>query len=165
MNFSKTLFALSFVSVVFVAACAGTLDRPERFTGTVAPDASAVDLGDSAVSNDAASACPDVPQTVFATNCGGSGCHGPMNPASKLDLLSPNVASRVVGVPALIGGLLVDPAHPEKSQMYVKLTAMASGLRMPTGRVLDDATIACVLSWAKSVATAPKPDLSERMPV
>ena len=122
----------------FAAACAGTLENRDQF----------LDGGDGGTP----SACPDVPQTVFTPTCGTAGCHAAIHPQSGLDLASPNVASRLVGVVATSGGLLVDPAHPEQSLVYRKLEVGAPGSRMPIGRVLDDATIACVLSWVESVS-------------
>lgn len=127
--------------VVAGAACAGTLENREQFVD-----------GDGGADASPASQCPDVPSVVLAPTCGTAGCHAPPTPQSALDLVSPNVASRVVGVAARSGGLLVDPDHPEQSLIYRKLRPGAPGSRMPIGRVLDDATIACVLSWAEGVS-------------
>jgi hypothetical protein len=97
--------------------------------------------------------CPDVP-TMFVETCGVAGCHDATTKAEALDLASPGVASRLVGVAAAEGaGLLIDPTTPARSVVYTKLLANPPfGARMPTGTPLDDATIQCVLAW---VATAP----------
>ena len=69
--------------------------------------------------------------------------------SQNLDLQSPGVAARLVGVAASGGGLLIDPTDPSQSVVYTKLTATPPfGSRMPLGMVpLDDAMLACVLSW------------------
>jgi hypothetical protein len=122
-------------------ACAGTLDDPARFEPHAATDAG--------VSEGAAAPCPDIPKDVFATTCSTAGCHGTVDRAQGLDLQSPNVASRLVNVHAMGGGVLVDPANANQSVIYTKvLSAPPFGGRMPIGKPpLDDATVACVLSW------------------
>jgi hypothetical protein len=127
-------------------ACPGTLSDLAAFEGA------GVDAGATA---DAAptAACPDVP-TVFVQSCGVAGCHDATTKAEALDLASPDVAARLVGVLAVEGnGLLIDPTSPGASVVYTKLTATPPfGGRMPTGTPLDDATIQCVLSWVTSEA-------------
>jgi hypothetical protein len=88
-------------------------------------------------------------------SCGVAGCHDATTKAEALDLASPDVAARLVGVLAVEGnGLLIDPASPGASVVYTKLTATPPfGGRMPTGTPLDDATIQCVLSWVTSEAS------------
>lgn len=133
-------------AVVLATACAGTLDNRDQFlTGDAA------DSGVAAPPPAPPSACGDVPQSVFAKSCASAGCHAATHPQSGLDLASPNVAARLVGVPAVTGGVLVDPAHPEQSTMYRRLLANAPGPRMPVGTPLDDATTACVLAWAQTL--------------
>ena len=134
--------------VVAATACAGTLDNRDQFFTIDHPDGG---TGQDAAP-DGGPSCPDVPQAVFTASCATAGCHAAANPQSGLDLASPNVAKRLVGVPAASGGFLVDPAHPEQSMIYRKLKAGAPGARMPIGAPLDDATIACVLSWAQGLA-------------
>jgi hypothetical protein len=120
--------------VSLVAACVGcpaSLEDPGRFADVVGP-------------------CPDVPQDVFIKVCSTAGCHNPVDKMLGLDLQSPDVASRLVGVPAMGGpGLLVDPSSPSSSILYTKLTATPPfGARMPFSESpLPDATIACVLQW------------------
>jgi hypothetical protein len=121
--------------VSVVAACVGcpaSLEDPGRFTDA---------LGGP---------CPDVPQDVFIKVCSTSGCHSAVDKMLGLDLQSPDVASRLVGVNAMGGpGLLVDPSSPSTSILYTKLTATPPfGARMPFAEApLPDATIACVLQW------------------
>jgi hypothetical protein len=133
------------------AGCPGTLEDPERF---LAADGGLIAQGQPAdeggISGEGGgSNCPDVPQTL-STTCTGAGCHNAMDKAQGLDLQSPNLASRLVGVQATEGpGLLIDPSNPSASVLYLKVTGSPPfGSRMPQGRApLDDATIACVLAW------------------
>jgi hypothetical protein len=142
--------------------CAGTLDDPAAYE---LPDAGGAGIGDDAATADAgatpegsAPACPDVP-TVFAQSCGTGGCHDATTKAEALDLTSPNVAARLVGVAAVEGaGLLIDPSTPAKSVVYTKLLSSPPfGARMPTTKPLDDATTQCVLAWVTSQASAKLP--------
>jgi hypothetical protein len=94
--------------------------------------------------------CADVPQNIFIPTCASGPCHNPQTDAQHLDLQSPNLAMRLVGVPATEGpGLLIDPASPSDSVLYTKLSAAPPfGVRMPSGKTpLDSADIACVLAW------------------
>jgi hypothetical protein len=122
-------------AVAIVAACVGcpgSLEDPGRFSS-------------------ATGACGDVPTTVFQNNCSATaGCHSSTDKQMGLDLQSPNVASRLIGIKSVGGtGLLVDPSNPSASVLYTKLTASPPfGARMPFGEpALDQATIACVLQW------------------
>jgi hypothetical protein len=121
--------------VSFVATCIGcpaNLEDPARFSDATGP-------------------CQDlVPQEVFVKVCSTPGCHSAVDKMLGLDLQSPGVASRLIGVHAVGGtGLLIDPSNPAMSVLYTKLTANPPfGVRMPFTRPpLDDATIACVLQW------------------
>lgn len=100
--------------------------------------------------------CGDVPKSVLLPTCGPQGCHGGKKPASMLDLASPDVASRVVGVPGFAcKTVLADPQDAKNSLLYTKIaTAVPTcGGRMPLGiDPLDDATIACVADWIASLA-------------
>jgi hypothetical protein len=112
-------------------ACPGSLDDPGRFSW---------DGG----------GCADAPTAIFAVTCTDSQCHTTMYKAQGLDLQSPDVAARLVGVAATGGaGLLVDPMSPAQSVLYTKLSfSPPFGSQMPLGKTpLDDATVACVLAW------------------
>jgi hypothetical protein len=132
------------------ADCPGTLDDPGAFLDA-AHDA-AGPAADAGVPEDPS--CPDVPQSVFLPNCTSAGCHNAQSKIQGLDLQSPDVASRLVGVPATEGpGLLIDPSAPQSSVLYLKLTPMPPfGARMPLAGMIDDATIACVLAWVTEQA-------------
>lgn len=138
---------------VALASCAGTLEDPDRFreTGSLGTQPRADGDGGGA----AGPSCPDVPQTVLSSaSCAASGCHAPPLAAASLDLASPGVAGRLVGVAAKSGGLLIDPAGVEQSVLYKRLLPDGSP-RMPIGQPLDDATIACVRTWISSLGTTP----------
>ncbi len=115
---------------LIVSGCAGRLADPERF---------------------AQSSC-DAPAEILVPVCGG--CH---TPSSVLDLVSPDLESRLVGVAARGGpGLLVDPANPDASVLFTKVTSTPPfGRQMPLGASLAPADQGCVQSWVVSVATAP----------
>lgn len=148
-----TLFVLLSVGAI-VAACAGTLEHPERFT-SVSPD---LPEGGTAP---AARVCADVPTTVLAPRCATAGCHAAINPAGSLDLTSPGLAARLVGVSAKTGGLLVDLAAPEQSVMYTRVQPTAPG-RMPvSGDPLNDATVTCLLAWMRGLELAALPSAQD----
>jgi hypothetical protein len=132
------------------AGCAGSLEEPEMFM----PRADAGSPVEATVEAAAAPSCPDVP-TLFAKTCGTTGCHDATTKIESLDLVSPGLASRLVGVPSVEGvGLLIDPSTPSKSVLYTKLLPnVPFGARMPAGGSLDANTIQCALAWITSEAT------------
>jgi hypothetical protein len=143
----------SWSMLIALGACSAPVDNPARPTVDAATGGDAAP-GDDALAPDASDSgtgCPDVPQEVIAARCATSGCHSAADKAQGLDLQSPDLAARLVGVAATetTGFLLIDPAAPENSAVYAKLTAAPPyGARMPLGRTaLDDATLACVLAW------------------
>jgi hypothetical protein len=127
---------------------------------TMQTDAGA--LVEAAVDAAPAATCPDVP-TLFAKSCGTTGCHDATTKAEALDLVSPGLPSRLVGVPSVEGvGLLIDPSTPAKSVLYTKLLASPPfGARMPTGGSLDASTAQCVLAWITSQGSSPPPAMSD----
>jgi hypothetical protein len=133
--------ALLAASLPGLTGCPGTLRDKDRFLTDAAPDA---DAGDDP------GACGDVVTRVFAPSCGGTGCHGATAPQQGLDLVSPGVAARVVGVSGTgCAGLLADPADPTNSLLYTKLSPKPScGSQMPLARpALSAADAACILAW------------------
>jgi hypothetical protein len=139
------------IALLLAAGCAVPAADALRSTPTSSPPGA--DAGDAAQAQ-----CPDVPEAVLAAKCGSSaGCHAQPSPAANLDLASPNVASRLVGVKDSRGAyLLIDPADPEESLIYRRVLGEATP-RMPTDAPLDDATTACLFSWIKSVVPAETP--------
>ncbi len=94
--------------------------------------------------------CPDVPSVILARRCANAGCHDATAAAANLDLASPKVAQRLVGVQASGGaGALIDLRDPESSVLLTKLGDRPTfGARMPSGRpAIDPASYACVHAW------------------
>jgi hypothetical protein len=135
-------WALLFAAPLF-GGCPGDLEHPGRFEGVPACRGNI-----------------DVPQ-LFEAKCGSAICHGgnSTEPAGDLDLTSPGVAKRLVGVPAHgCGGLYrVDPNDPDNSFLLGKLIEPPAGCgdRMPLVGILSAAEIACVRSWVHSIADTP----------
>jgi hypothetical protein len=147
---ARLMFGLLGVTLFAALGCPGTLADKERFL----VDATAVDAAgaDSAVTEagDDATACGDIGARIFQAQCGSSGCHGALAPQEGLDLVSAGVAARVVGVAGQeCSGTLADPAMPEASLLYTKLSANPPcGAQMPLARPpLSGADTACLLAW------------------
>jgi len=125
--------------------CPGTLTDKERFLIDGGADSTgALDTGGET------GACGDVVTRIFQPQCGNSGCHGAVAPQQQLDLVSAGVAARVVGVNGTeCSGLLANPASPETSLLYTKLSAHPPcGAQMPLAAMaLSSADMACVLAW------------------
>lgn len=165
-----------------LAGCPGSIDNPSRFFDAARTlDASPsrdVALGDGADAStpddrtptdattpddrgggDAGPSCVEyVERTLIPGTCATTYCHDAVEPAANLDLASPNLRMRLVGVRGSIDCrrvMLIDPAHPEQSLTVVKVSARPGcGSRMPLGDdALDDGQQACVLAWAAAVAS------------
>lgn len=124
-----------------VAGCPGSLDSPERFKGASLAE------------------CGKRVEEIFSTTCSTSGCHSDVEPAQGLDLKSPDVESRLVGIPPKgVGcpGVLVDPKHPTQSLLYGKLLGTPPcGVPMPFGKGrLSAADVGCVKNWIEGLAAA-----------
>jgi hypothetical protein len=150
------LAPLAATSLVALSGCPGTLDDPARFLVDAAPVDAGADVVVADAAKEAAPAvdsgdpCGDVPTRVFAPSCGGNGCHGAMGAQQGLDLESPGVAARVVGVSAKECSVtLADPKNPEGSLLYTKLGPNPPcGSQMPIARpVLSATDVACVKAW------------------
>jgi hypothetical protein len=139
----RALFGVLLCSTtcLVVSGCPGELDDPKRFQG-----------GAGLV------ACEDRIQELFTKTCSSSGCHSGEQPAQGLDLASPGVEERLIGVvPTGAGcsGVLVDPQSPVQSLLYLKLTALPPcGLPMPFGgERLSARDLDCVRTWIAGLAT------------
>jgi hypothetical protein len=132
------------VALGLLTGCPGKLDDKGRF---VAYEAAHREGGAEVTGN---GACGDVVTRIFVPRCGDGGCHSATDPQQDLDLVSPGVASRVVGVASQgCAALLVDPDDPKSSLIYQKLaTKPPCGAQMPLARIpLSPAEVACVLGW------------------
>ena len=142
-------------ALCLLAGCPGELPNKAEFEAYAAAhgDAGAPDTNSQAgtsAGTAATGACGDVVARIFVPTCGGTGCHSATAPQQGLDLVSPGVAARVVGVSAKqCLQLLADPQNPEQSLMYQKLLPKpACGAPMPLARpALSSSDIACVLGW------------------
>jgi hypothetical protein len=140
-SISTWFVGLSALSVL--AGCPGTLAHKELYEAAL----------DASRPNDVAGAttgCGDVPTRIFVPSCGGTSCHGADAPQQDLDLVSPGVADRVVGIAGKgCAVTLADPADPEGSLLYLKLAPIPPcGSPMPLARPpLSQADIACVRAW------------------
>jgi len=153
----SALLALGMALSAFVSTgCPGTLEHKERFLVDAGNGGSDTDGGDAAhagTDGDAGpdlGACGDVVTRIFVESCRGTGCHSANGGQQDLDLVSPGVAARVVGVPGIgCVSILADPANPEASLLYQKLSPTPPcGAPMPLGRApLSDEDAACVLAW------------------
>jgi hypothetical protein len=124
---------------VVVAGCPGELEDPQRFQGA------------------GLVACDDRIHELFTKTCSTAGCHTGEQPAQGLDLASPGVEERLVGVTptgAGCSGVLVDTANPTQSLLYLKLTDLPPcGVPMPFGgKRLGPRDLECVRSWIASLA-------------
>ena len=157
------LCVLSVGAPLALAACPGHLDDTAPYLaaleGAAGAGGSAGSPGVGGMAGQGGSGgCGDVPTTVLLLSCGPQGCHGGPNPASKLDLASAGVASRVVGVPGFAcGSILADPQNPTGSLIYSKIATPVPdcGGRMPLGLdPLGADAIACVAAWIGSLPPA-----------
>jgi hypothetical protein len=142
-------------TLCLLTGCPGELPNKAEFEAYAAAHGDAGATNQAGTSSGTAGsagngACGDVVARIFVPTCGGTGCHSAMAPQQDLDLVSPGVASRVVGVQAKqCLQVLVDPQNPEQSLMYQKLfTKPACGAQMPLARpALSSSDVACVLAW------------------
>lgn len=130
-----------------LAACPGRIDDPTAFLGFVGDSSVAsCTLGVSAVENQ-----------IIRPRCATANCHERSMPAGRLDLESPNLAARLVNVPAAgcMGQVLVSPASPAQSYFIGKLgPSPRCGDRMPLGSpALTASEVACVRLWVETLVT------------
>ncbi|MEO6600741.1 MAG: hypothetical protein ABIQ16_12760, partial [Polyangiaceae bacterium] len=125
----------------FLAGCPGKLDDKQSFVDYVPAEAGAeaaapMEAGPGAGGDPTDAACGDIIDRVFAPSCGDTGCHGAVAPQQGLDLVSPNVASRLVGIAGqACVSVLADPSDPEGSLLFKKLLpAPGCGAQMPLAR-------------------------------
>jgi hypothetical protein len=137
---------LAFGALCLLAGCPGTLADKALYEAAL--DGAGGPNGAEGGAD--AGPCGDVVARIFVPTCGGTACHGTNAPQQDLDLVSPGLASRVVGVTAKgCAVMLADPADPEGSLIYQKLSPTPPcGAPMPLARPpLSRADAACVLAW------------------
>ena len=113
---------------ISLAACPGSLEDPDRFTG-----------------------CQDVPATILGPRCATANCHDSEEPVAELDLTPDSgLAGRMVDVDGVgCTGKIVDTAAPDQSLLYTKcLETNSCQSRMPvTGDKLTEAELECLLEY------------------
>jgi hypothetical protein len=122
------------VGLVPIVGCAGDLSNPSAFLDGGTPQKQAED--------------------VFAESCGTTGCHDASPQAQAgLDLISPNVESRVVDVNAIGLGcateILVVAGDPDSSYLLEKVlnTPGICGLQMPVVGSLSASDTEVLRQW------------------
>jgi len=127
-------FTIGVLSLLVISGCPGSLSNPDDFIdgGVVEKDA----------------------EMILAESCGTSGCHDATPQAQAgLDLISPNVESRVVDVNAVGLGcensILVVAGDPDASYLLDKVLDLPSicGLEMPLVGTLPPNEIAVLREW------------------
>jgi hypothetical protein len=108
----------------------------------------------------------NVPEMIIAPRCGqAAGCHNEMSPAQGLDLVSPGVAQRLVGVTNM-GGCRVRPLVMAEDRtgaglLIDKLRGSVAncGAQMPSGgTAFTRQEVDCVRAWVAEIAAAGAPD-------
>ena len=129
----STTAGLCAAAVVFTA-CQGSLSNPNEF-------------GDGGVEIKDA-------ETILAESCGTTGCHDSSSQAQEgLDLVSPNVESRVVDVNAVGDGctdqILVVAGDPDSSYLMNKIlnTPGICGTQMPVVGILPANEVEVLRQW------------------
>ncbi len=124
-----TMRALPFILAgSTLAACAAELERPERFA----------DCGPGRV------------EQMFVAKCGA--CHDADEPDAFLDLVSPGVANRVIGISStteLCEGRALVETTEQPHLLLDKIAGQPScGARMPLGlQALSASDVECVRRW------------------
>ncbi len=145
-------------AVCLLPGCPGKLDDKQGFLayaeahgdGDAGAGTEVMNTAGTAGTSAGFGACGDVATRIFVPSCAGNGCHNAAAPQQGLDLASPDVAKRVVGVSGkMCLATLADPSNPEGSLLYQKLAAKPPcGAQMPLARPpLSAADAACVLEW------------------
>ena len=128
-------------------ACAGSLDRPERFAYLNAPRDGGT--GDGGLDTDVDAGCNPIAD-IFPPNCTTGACHGAQSQQGALDLESAGMPQRLVDKRAHGGpGMLIDSQNPDQSVLYTKLfDPPPFQFQMPLGAsALSTDELNCVQTW------------------
>ncbi|MBW2404445.1 MAG: hypothetical protein JRF42_11730 [Deltaproteobacteria bacterium] len=129
-----TSLTCAVVSALVIAGCPGSLSNPDDFIdgGSIGKDA----------------------ETILAESCGTTGCHDASPQAQAgLDLISPNVESRVVDINAIGLGcesdVLVVAGDADGSHLLDKVLDLPTicGLQMPLVGILPPDEIEILRQW------------------
>jgi hypothetical protein len=97
---------------------------------------------------------------LLASRCGTSGCHGSLNSALGLDLVSDGLVARLAGKPSIgcRGETLLVPGAPDQSELFRKVVHEnpECGTRMPPVGFPNFATeeVECIRRWIAGLATS-----------
>jgi hypothetical protein len=133
-----------------LSGCPGTIEDSSRFQGRCRGQL-------------------DVQTEIFVARCSDSSCHDAQSPAAELDLISPNLERRLVGVRSTQCStrLRIDRTEPERSYLLEKLEhdEQECGDRMPiAGDPLTRDEIACVRQWVERTAAQSSDDAAATQP-
>lgn len=153
------LVAVSAIAGALLVGCPGSLDNPSQFSEGVGDGSAGTGGGGSGGSGGSPVECDIpvamVPEQLFTPTCATSSCHDTSMPAGELDLISPDLPSRLLDQPSsqCPVEILVDSATPENSLLLDKVTNAAPGCgdRMPLGGSLPPEEIACVRAWIELI--------------
>lgn len=126
--------AVAALAAAVLGACAGDLERPERF----------------------ADCPPGYVEQLFSASCGPD-CHNPTDNEAMLDLVTPGIGARVQAAVSTTedcnGRALIDDSG---GLFLEKLTSPRCGTRMPFGvAALSAADVECVRRWIDEVGAGP----------
>jgi hypothetical protein len=118
------------------------------------------------VALDAGGACPAttdaIQRTILVPRCGLSGCHEEADPAQGLDLVSPDLESRIVGVVGVCERPIVTPGEPNESYLITKVSRRepSCGVTMPfDGTPLSKHDVSCLVAWVTRLTAATPSDM------
>ena len=138
--------ALSIFSSLLLVGCPGGLDNCEDFNACAGGGGGSTGV---------------TVELVFQVNCGNAVCHDADQPAAMLDLVSPNVASRTVGVnstdPNCGSDIIVIAGDPIESYMMKKILNEPGicGGQMPIGTILDAEDTDVIRQWILDLGGVP----------
>jgi len=137
-------------------ACSGAGSGGAELSGTcgVADGGSAAGAGAAAGSGGETAAKSCDFRALMQERCGSASCHGAPASSTGLDLTSAMPAQRLQGRSGsgtCSDKLLIDPAQPEQSKLYLKVSGASCGVRMPLGGSLTASEEACVLTWIEAL--------------
>jgi hypothetical protein len=139
--------------------------RAHLFAAIVAAWSGACSKESSPAAADAhdAALCPQgtsgIQKAILAPRCGLSGCHAGEDPAQGLDLVLPDLESRIDGVVGACGRPIVTPGKPNESYLITKVSRRypSCGAGMPfDGTVLSEHDVTCLAEWVANLPPAPE---------
>jgi hypothetical protein len=139
--------------MILCLGCAGDLRDPKRFDFLIR-DAGAKTSDDTGTepSDAEAPAVPVCATDLFKAKCALSGCHGADMPQVGLDLVSADLASRIVDQPSsdksVCKGRTYVTTDGTPSLLLDKVSDQPScGTKMPLGGSLTAAELTCMTDW------------------